>query len=106
MTIVTQENDLINFDAIKCISAYAAHLGDEDGREVEVYTLLAFDFNTSVSLSDELDDENENAAISLGVFLSEEECNNVISKLISEINTGAKVFIVPQPSTPESSDNK
>ncbi len=103
MTIVTQENDLINFDAIKCISAYAAHIGDEDGREVEVYTLLAFDFNTNVSSDDELVDEN--AAISLGVFLSEEECNDVISKLISEINTGAKVFIVPQPST-ESSDNK
>lgn len=105
MTIVTQENDLINFDAIKCISAYAAHIGDENGREVEVYTLLAFDFNTSVSSDDELDEDNENAAISLGVFLSEEECNNVISELISEINTGAKVFIVPQPST-ESSDNK
>ena len=104
MTIVTQENDLINFDAIKCISAYAAHIGDEDGREVEVYTLLAFDFNTNVSSDDELVDEN--AAISLGVFLSEEECNDVISKLISEISTGAKVFIVPQPSTPESSDNK
>ena len=97
---------MINFDAIKCISAYSAHIGDEDGREVEVYTLLAFDFNTSVSSDDELDDENENAAILLGVFLSEEECNNVISKLISKINTGAKVFIVPQPSTPESSDNK
>ena len=97
MTIVTQENDLINFNAIKFISTYAAHVGTADD-EVEVYVLFAFDLNADFPISNEADEELQSRALQLGVFTSEDECNNVISSLLSAIKADLKVFVIPQPS--------
>lgn len=95
MTIVTQEKDLINYDTIKLVSIYAGTLTieDDENKEKEIYTLLAFDNNCDVSDLDEAVD----GAIQLGVFTDSKQCNGVLDKLIASIVDGEPLFQVPQP---------
>ena len=95
MTIVTQENDLINYDAIKLVSIYTGTFTDDDeNEEKEIYTLLAFDNNCEVG--SDLDEVVE-SAIQLGVFDNPQKCNEVLNGLIGSIVDGKPLFRIPQP---------
>lgn len=94
MTIVTQENDLINYDAIKLVSIYTGTFSDDGEEEKEVYTLLAFDFNCEVGPDP---DDAVDSAIQLGAFTDMQKCNEVLNGLISSIVEGKNLFRVPQP---------
>ncbi len=94
MTIVTQENDLINYDAIKLVSIYTGTYSDDEVEEKEVYTLLAFDLNCEIGA--DIDDAVD-SAIQLGAFTDLQKCNDVLKGLISSIVDGKPVFRVPQP---------
>ena len=94
MTIVTQENDLINYDAIKLVSIYTGTFSDDGEEEKEVYTLLAFDNNCEVG--SDLDEAVE-SAIQLGAFTDLQKCNEVLKGLIGSIVDGKPLFRVPQP---------
>lgn len=94
MTIVTQDNELINYSAaIKKIAAYAADIDDDNGNETEVYTILAFDLNSDINEDAEVID----GAVQLGVYTSEEECGRVLIELCSSIQYGKSIFRMPQP---------
>ena len=86
MTIVTQENDLINYAAIKRISVYAGDVDDEEGGKVaQVYSILAFDFDSAFSD----DEDNPEDGLQIGVFAND---------LIKSIADGKSIFRIPQPS--------
>lgn len=95
MTIVTQENDLINYATIKRISVYAGDVDDEEGGKVaQVYSILAFDFDSAFSD----DEDNPEDGLQIGVFANESECTLVMNDLIKSIADGKSIFRIPQPS--------
>ncbi len=95
MTIVTQENDLINYDAIKIVSLYTGtYTDDRTEEEKNIYTLLAFDYNCEVGADL---DEAVDSAIQLGAFSDFKICNEVLNNLIASIVDGKPLFRIPQP---------
>ena len=94
MTIVTQENDLVNYAAIKRIAVFVGEVQQEDtNKKIEVYTILAFDFNSD----NEEVIENIDNSIQLGVYTDEEECTTVLISLQDSIENGKALFRMPQP---------
>lgn len=94
MTIVTQENELINYNAIKRIAIFTANVEDETSSQDEdmiVYTIVAFDLNSDTG------DEVVDGAIQLGVFDTENECLTALQMLISSIEKGVNIFQMPTP---------
>lgn len=96
MTIITQENDLINYDHIKRISIFEGEYDDKEaGEKREVYSIVAFDLNSDVSTAaDEVDFED---TIHLGVFETSEEATEVLEELKKSIASGLHIFCIPQP---------
>ncbi len=98
MTIITQTEDLINYDAIKKICLVVGTIDDEqDNSQTQVYAVLAFDINSDIA-----DEEDGDNSIQLGIYRSEIECRNVINEFISCLQAKESVFIMPQPTNFES----
>lgn len=94
MTIITQDNELINYSAaIKKIAVYAAEMTTLDKNETEVYTILAFDINSDINDDADVTD----GAVQLGVYNTEEECSQVLIDLCSSIQYSKAIFRMPQP---------
>ena len=94
MTIVTQENELINYAAIKRIAVYTGEMQDEENdSKIEVFTVLAFDFNSETEESEDMTDE----AIQLGIYTNEDDCTTVLIALQESIENGKALFRMPQP---------
>lgn len=103
MTIITQDNELVNYDAVKLISTYAAEInideieiitsGEEKTRDI--YVLLAFDSHTEIP-PDGTDEMIGNGSIQLGVFSTADACESVIRLLAEEIAAGKNIFTIPQ----------
>ena len=95
MTIVTQENELVNYSAIKRIAMFTGNVEDEEtgiqSEEMLVYTIMAFDLNS------ETGEEVIDGAMQLGVFETEDECSTALQMLIASIEKGANVFRMPTP---------
>lgn len=97
MTIVTQENELINYDCIKKIVVFEGEFENESEYgegAVKAYAIMAFDINSS--FDDELGETD--GATQLGVYGSESECEQTIEKLLIAIRQENPVFTMPQPS--------
>lgn len=93
MTIVTQTDELVNYDFVKKITLVSGTVEDEaTGDSLTVYVMLAFDVLSEVS-----EDEYEKCSIQLGAFNSENECRNAFEQLIGSISAKDNVFVVPQP---------
>ena len=104
MTIITQEEDLVNYDSIKRISSFAVSVSeseesDTDGQEV--YVLLAFENNSSVTTEDVIESMNAidtiDGVIHLGVYGYVDELDTVVSNLIDALKRNEQVFVMPQP---------
>ncbi len=107
MTIITQDNELVNYDAVKLISTYAAEINIDDNiDEIEIitsgeektrdiYVLLAFDSHTEIP-PDGTDEMIGNGSIQLGVFSTADACESVIRLLAEEIAAGKNIFTIPQ----------
>lgn len=87
MTIITQDEELINYNSIKRIAAF---IGDVEGKDEKVYAVLAFDTNSSI------DDEITDGVMQLGIYNNEYECNSVMQMLIEQLEKNAPVFRMPQ----------
>ena len=100
MTIIIQENDIINYSAIKRISIFKGTVDsseeniDMNVAETTFYGIIAFDFQSD--FSDDI--ENQNDGLQIGIFDNEEECNMVMKELIKSIANGKTLFRIPQPS--------
>lgn len=93
MTIVTQTEDLVNYDTVKKISLASGTVKDKaTGEDITVYVILAFDVLSEIDAN-----EYEDAAIQLGAYHSESKCRDVFDQLIGCISTNANLFIIPQP---------
>lgn len=102
MTIITQENELINYSAaIKKIAVYAADIDDDNGTKTEVYTILAFDLNSDINDDADVID----GAVQLGVYNTEEECSQVLIDLCSSIQYSKAIFRMPQPNENDEGQN-
>lgn len=98
-TIRTQNDVLVNYDHVACISVYA--LSDENDNEVafEISALI------DVTLPNDLEPESEvkeGNSIVLGVYATEKECENAFSALqiwLKEVNDYRCIFLMPQGET-------
>ena len=98
MTIITQEEDFVNYNAIKRISSFTVDISESEDEEKNVYILLAFENNSSVTTDDI--EENANAidgVIHLGVYGNREELDSVIASLTEALKRNEPVFVMPQP---------
>jgi len=98
MTIITQEEDFVNYNAIKRISSFTVDISESEDEEKNVYILLAFENNSSVTTDDI--EENANAidgVIHLGVYGYRDELNSVIASLTEALKHNEPVFVMPQP---------
>ena len=69
MTIITQEEDFVNYNAIKRISSFTVDISESEDEEKNVYILLAFENNSSVTTDDIEENANAiNGVIHLGVY--------------------------------------
>lgn len=92
MTIVTQTEEVINYNAVAKISLISGTVTDENtGAETTVYVIIASDVLPDVS-----DDDFENVSIQLGVFDSEDECRLAFNQLLESIGKNEPIFYVPQ----------
>ena len=92
MTIVTQTEEVINYNAVAKISLISGTVTDENtGVETTVYVIVASDVLPDVS-----DDDFENVSVQLGVFDSENECRLAFNQLLESIGKNEPIFYVPQ----------
>lgn len=101
MTIITQEDDLINYDSIKRITSFVAEVQDEETNEsTDLCVVIAFDNNSKVTdedIASSSDLDVIDGVINLGVYNNHEECDSAISSLISALKSNESVFKMPQP---------
>lgn len=86
MTIITQESELVNYNALTRISIYTGEIED-----TECYAIIAF------SVDSKVEDDITDGAIYLGIYNSEEECSAVIDKFITALESEEKTFRMPYP---------
>lgn len=92
MTIVTQTEEVINYNAVAKISLISGTVTDKNTEaETTVYVIVATDVLPDVS-----DDDFENVSVQLGVFDSEDECRLAFNQLLESIGKNEPIFYVPQ----------
>lgn len=101
MTIVTQTNDLINYQSISKISIVTgtvageyAEIQSKEGSKEEIPVFVVFAFDVIGSL---VEDEYEDNGVSLGVYNSYDECQHALNQLIGSIGADDRFFVMPQP---------
>lgn len=86
MTIITQENEIVNYLNLKHISVYTGEI-----ENVECYAIIAFSIDSTIV------DDITDGAIHLGVYNSEAECLDVMNNLINALETERRIFRMPAP---------
>lgn len=86
MTIITQENDIVNYNGLSHISTYTGAV-----ENTECFAVLAFSTNSKI------EDEITDGAIQLGLYNSDDECKKVLNDLVNAILTEQKIFRMPIP---------
>lgn len=94
MTIITQDEELINYNAIKRITSFAGEIEDE-GETVNAYGILAFDMFSETTNT--VDVASTDGVMQLGIYNNEAECQSAMNLLIASIERNALVFRMPQP---------
>lgn len=90
MTIITQDGNLVNYDNVKQISAFAGEVDKTD-----IFAILAFDLNSKSV--DDLSGEITDGAIWLGMYNDAEECDKVLAGLIAAFAADSRIYQMPEP---------